>query len=131
MKVDMSPEAVLGRLNAMGQLWDLSVALLDSSPPDGVVSGRRRWRTEATQDSIRKVLMVDWDPIGVGGIPEAADEYDSYIGRFYRILRDRRHIDELVDCLERIEREEICISTTDQVRRRVAEKLLDLKVILN
>jgi hypothetical protein len=30
--------------------------------------------------NIRRVLMERWDPIGVNGIPEAQDEYDSYIG---------------------------------------------------
>ena len=130
MKVDMSPEAVEGRLNAMGQLWELSVALLNSSPPEGVGSGRRRWRAAAIQDSIRKVLMVDWDPIGVRGVPQAIDEYDSYIGRIYRILVGNGAIDEIVDCLECIEREEICVSTSEQVRRRVAEKLSAFKVSL-
>ena len=31
MKVDMSPEAVSMRLDTMGELWDLSVALMDST----------------------------------------------------------------------------------------------------
>ena len=130
MKVDMSPEAVLGRLNAMGQLWELSVALLDSSPPEGIVSGRRRWRTEAIQDAIRQVLIDDWNPIGVPCIPEAVDEYDRYIGPLYRILVGNGSIDEIVARLERIEREEICVSTSEQVRRRVAENLSVLKVSL-
>jgi len=30
--------------------------------------------------------MERWDPIGVNGIPEAADEYDSYIGGVYELL---------------------------------------------
>ncbi len=28
---------------------------------------------------IRRVLMNDWDPIGVKDVPEAADEYDMYL----------------------------------------------------
>jgi hypothetical protein len=35
---------------------------------------------------IRAVLMSTWDPIGVNDIPEAADEYDSYIGGAYELL---------------------------------------------
>ena len=27
---------------------------------------------------IREILLHEWDPIGVSGIPEAADEYDNY-----------------------------------------------------
>jgi hypothetical protein len=35
---------------------------------------------------IRRVLMAESDPIGVSDIPEAADEYDSYIGGVYELL---------------------------------------------
>jgi len=28
--------------------------------------------------------MTYWDPIGVNGIPEASDEYDSYLARWQR-----------------------------------------------
>jgi hypothetical protein len=30
--------------------------------------------------------MAKWDPIGVNEVPEAADEYDSYIGGVYELL---------------------------------------------
>lgn len=36
---------------------------------------------------IRQVLMGQWDPIGVSEIPEAADEYDGYIGDIYELLK--------------------------------------------
>ena len=35
---------------------------------------------------IRRVLMDVWDPIGVSDTPEAADEYDLYIGGVYDLL---------------------------------------------
>ena len=34
--------------------------------------------------------MRDWDPIGVAGVPEAVDEYDSYADRAYVMLMDER-----------------------------------------
>lgn len=34
--------------------------------------------TEALLAQIRDVLLSDWDPIGVVGIPGAEDEYDTY-----------------------------------------------------
>jgi hypothetical protein len=37
-------------------------------------------------ERIRHVLMEKWDPIGVTDVPEAADEYDSYIGGVYELL---------------------------------------------
>ncbi len=36
-------------------------------------------RAREYQSAIRKILMEEWDPIGVSDIPEAQDEYDSYI----------------------------------------------------
>lgn len=34
------------------------------------------------------LLMTHWDPIGVNGIPEASDEYDSYLGPLGGKLRE-------------------------------------------
>lgn len=33
---------------------------------------------QAKLQMVRIVLLWAWDPIGVRGIPEAVDEYDSY-----------------------------------------------------
>ena|ERR1041385_7501486 len=60
--------------------------------------------------TIREVLMRDWDPIGVAGIPEAADEYDMYIASVYRILVDTRSEDELVSFLFRTETQTMGLS---------------------
>lgn len=35
---------------------------------------------------IRRVLMDEWDPIGVKDTPEAADEYDLYLGDIYGLV---------------------------------------------
>src|ERR1035438_100978 len=41
-------------------------------------SPRKRGRTRESKRKVRRLLMA-WDPIGVSGIPEAADEYDCMI----------------------------------------------------
>jgi len=41
------------------------------------------------RSKIRAILMAEWDPIGVNDVPEAADEYDSYIGGLYELLVQR------------------------------------------
>ncbi|MBO4224888.1 hypothetical protein GRB70_20985 [Bradyrhizobium neotropicale] len=33
-------------------------------------------------------MLRDWDPIGVYGIPQASDEYDTYANRAYVMLMD-------------------------------------------
>ena len=39
---------------------------------------------------VREVLMREWDPIGVAGVAEAADEYDTYADKAYVMLMDER-----------------------------------------
>ena len=43
-------------------------------------------KSREVRRQIRVVLMSKWDPIGVNDVPEAADEYDSYIGGVYELL---------------------------------------------
>ncbi|HEY1756822.1 MAG TPA: hypothetical protein VGG72_15730 [Bryobacteraceae bacterium] len=35
---------------------------------------------------IKTALLKEWDPIGVGEVPEAQDEYDSYVPDTYELL---------------------------------------------
>jgi hypothetical protein len=39
--------------------------------------------------------MEKWDPIGVADFPEAADEYDAYLGRIAKRQRDGLSTEEL------------------------------------
>lgn len=36
---------------------------------------------------IDEVLHYMWDPIGVAGIPQARDEYESYVPQIFRLLK--------------------------------------------
>jgi hypothetical protein len=47
--------------------------------------------------------MAEWDPIGVDGIPEAADEYDSYIAGVYELLAAEATAAAISDFLRGIE----------------------------
>jgi hypothetical protein len=38
------------------------------------------------RNEIRRILMSNWDPIGVSDVPEPADEYDRYIGGIFDLL---------------------------------------------
>jgi hypothetical protein len=86
-------------------------------------------RAQEVMHSIREILMRDWDPIGVDTIPEAADEYDSYIASVYRILVNTQSKDELVAFLYRTETETMGLSPRSQDHlQEVAGKLLSLDV---
>jgi hypothetical protein len=47
-----------------------------------------RWWKDTGAREMRALLMERWDPIGVSGFPEAADEYDTYGGHVARMLRE-------------------------------------------
>ena len=80
--------------------------------------------------AIRRILVDDWDPIGIQGAgPE--DEYDAYIGGLYRLLIRRPTEDEIVAHLEAIE----MVPTDAPVAERadlsaVARKLLGVPVAI-
>ena len=48
---------------------------------------------------IRRVLLDVWDPIGIKDVPNAQDEYDSYIGRVYELLMGNSPDRELAEYL--------------------------------
>ena len=43
-------------------------------------------RARRYHDAIRRILLHDWDPIGVAEVVEAQDEYDGYIGKIHGML---------------------------------------------
>jgi hypothetical protein len=45
------------------------------------------WYKREGGRQLRGLLMDNWDPIGVRGIPDAIDEYDTYAGRIADSLR--------------------------------------------
>jgi hypothetical protein len=61
-------------------------------PPHGIDKEQSR----NIRRQIRRVLMEYWDPIGVNGIPEAADEYDGYVGDFYEMIVGSRHEKDII-----------------------------------
>lgn len=82
--------------------------------------------------AIRDTLMRGWDPIGIAHIPEAADEYDSYIGSVYRILADSPSEEQLIEFLYRTETETMGLGTGSREHlREVARMLLALNIRLS
>jgi hypothetical protein len=77
------------------------------------------------QERVRSVLNADWDPIGVAEVVD--DEYDSYIGLIYSMIRRNASADELAAQLLQIETESIGLSGLPEQRRiEVARRLLAL-----
>jgi hypothetical protein len=90
-----------------------------------------RHKAKSIQESIRQILLHDWDPIGVKNVPEAQDEYDSYIGGVYRLLASRCSADQLIDHLFSIESESMGMPVPDrELLRGVANQLIALDISL-
>jgi hypothetical protein len=75
--------------------------------------------------------MREWDPIGVAGIPEAADEYDSYAAAAYVMLMDQRATAEaLASYLFQIATQHMGLSATALLverSNRTAKTLVDMR----
>lgn len=131
MKVDMSRSGVTARLREMDDLWLLSVKLMNAGRESAKSNGRTATRALEIYDSIRTILVRDWDPIGIANESNLRDEYDAYIAPVYRILVGTRSENDLAQCLTRIEVDEIGLGPADPDRLLpVARKLLALSVNL-
>ena len=80
------------------------------------------------QEQIRQILLNDWDPIGIRDVPEAQDEYDSYVGGVYRLLADGASAVEVAKHLAHVEGEQMGLPSSADVRLSVATKLCGLNV---
>ena len=81
-------------------------------------------RAKSYQDAIRQVLMQEWDPIGVAGVPQAQDEYDSYIQQIYGMLIRREQKFKLVDFLWWAETESMGLYGSRKRTEHIADLLL-------
>jgi hypothetical protein len=81
-------------------------------------------RSRKIRVELRKVLMEQWDPIGVNGVFEASDEYDSYIGGVYGLLSRKVSDQELASHLRKIETQRMGLDQLDASRLpKVAREL--------
>ncbi len=76
------------------------------------------WWKKRGAAGIRARLMREWDPIGAQGIPEAADEYDSYVGTVGTMLRDGARAGELRAYLRDVRVHRIGMGASWKARRR-------------
>ena len=62
-----------------------------------------RWWKQTGARELRRILMEEWDPIGVRGFPEAADEYDGYLGPLAARLGEGASAEAIAEYLTEIE----------------------------
>jgi hypothetical protein len=77
---------------------------------------------------VGEILHWDWDPIGVAGVPQARDEYDSYVPQVVQMLIDGKKKEEIARHLYQIETESMGLTKgshpSDHVEE-VAATLID------
>jgi hypothetical protein len=83
-------------------------------------------RARNMQESIKKILLEHWDPIGINNIPEAKDEYDSYVPTVYKLLITTRNKTELFDYLWWVETEYIGVCGNRQKTENIVFKLFEM-----
>jgi hypothetical protein len=76
---------------------------------------------------IRRILLQDWDPIGVSHVPEAQDEYDSYVGEIHGMLIRHEAKHKLFDHLWWIETKHMCLFGSWRRTNRVVDNLIRLR----
>lgn len=86
----------------------------DSNRDRGVLPAQQ---PELMQDYIAKVLLQEWDPIGIREYPEAQDEYDSYVEGVLRLLETDAPDKALIDHLLEIETDTIGVFIPSERRR--------------
>ena len=83
-------------------------------------------RTMLYQKAIKEALMKDWDPIGVNEIPEAQDEYDSYVPAIHKLLIAKKSKQEIFDYLWWLETEHMGLVGILQATEQIAERLMKI-----
>jgi len=68
-----------------------------------------------------EVLHYIWDPIEVSGVPEARDEYHSYLPRVFSMLSSTIDGKEIIDYLIYVERDMMGLSITNESKERISE----------
>ena len=70
---------------------------------------------------VDEVLQYLWDPIGVSGVPEARDEYASYLSHVFSLLVSRAGDQEIAEFLNHTATQTMGLSDTERGRERSKE----------
>jgi len=89
-----------------------------------------RDRAKRYHNAIKQILLQEWDPIGVKGVPEAQDEYDSYVWGVYSRLIRQASEQELFDYLWEMETDDMGLYGDASRTQAIVEKLMALRAEL-
>jgi hypothetical protein len=82
--------------------------------------------TKVLKIAVRRILLCEWDPIGVKAIMEAQDEYDAYVDSICELLLSGSSREEVCDYLRWVETEVMGLEGEEQRISVVAGELTRL-----
>ena len=77
-----------------------------------------------------EVLHYIWDPIGVAGVPQARDEYHSYLPQVFALLKNGASKDAIASYLTQITTESIGLNPNPSRAAEVSSILVNWKEVL-
>lgn len=80
---------------------------------------------KALYQRVNEVLHYMWDPIGVSGVPEARDEYSSYLPSVFQLLVHGDGAETIADYLSSVSRDSMGLGGNRSRDFKVAETLID------
>jgi len=83
-------------------------------------------KAKRCHELIHEILLKEWDPICIGHVPQARDEYDSYVGHVYRLVARRASRHEIFDYLWWAETQHMGLYGNRQRTEKIAERLVNL-----
>ena len=83
----------------------------------------------ARHAEITKILLSDWDPIGIADEPDAQDEYDDYVLVVDALIQNGMPPEVIADRLLQIAREEMALQPNQGRAIAAAKKLAALASI--
>jgi hypothetical protein len=75
---------------------------------------------------IQRILLNEWDPIGIAAVPEAADEYDAYALQVFTSLQSGASIALIRDYLEQVVTERMGLEGNMEHSELIAKRVLEV-----
>ena len=72
-----------------------------------------------------EILLYCWDPIRVSGVPEARDEYSSYLPKVFQLVQADDPEEALTEYLISVERDSIGLTPNRERAAHIAQMLVN------
>jgi hypothetical protein len=82
--------------------------------------------TNTLHHAVHHAVLHEWDPIGLGNIPEAQNEYDAYVPKLCELLRLRKGHSEITRYLWWLATEQMGLTGNRQETEAFTERLIQI-----